>query len=88
MVTRETAIKTEKLFISDCQLAGLTFSKVLLFGSVAKGTAHDWSDIDLLLVSGQFTDNVFENLKLYAKITGKNSRSSPEPKFHNRVAGY
>ena len=29
------------------------------------------SDIDLLLISDQFTDNVFENLKLYSKINIK-----------------
>lgn len=49
MVTRETAIKTAKSFISDCQLNGLNFYKVLLFGSVAKVLTHEWSDIDLLL---------------------------------------
>jgi hypothetical protein len=29
---------------------------------------HEWSDIDLLLISDQFNDNVFDNLKLYSKI--------------------
>ncbi len=71
MVTRETAIKTAKAFINDCVHSGLSFNKVLLFGSVAKNTAHEWSDIDLLLISDQFGDNVFENLKLYSKINLK-----------------
>ncbi len=68
MVTRETAINTAKSFISDCQLNGLNFHKVLLFGSAAKGLTHEWSDIDLLLISDQFGDNVFDNLKLYSRI--------------------
>ena len=71
MVTRETAIKTAKSFVYDCQLKGLTFYKVLMFGSFAKNMEHEWSDIDLLLVSDQFGDNVFENLKLYSKINIK-----------------
>lgn len=71
MVTREIAIKTAKSFISDCQLIGLTFHKVLLFGSAAKGSTHEWSDIDLLLVSDQFGDNIFDNLKLYSRINIK-----------------
>lgn len=71
MVTRESAINTAKLFVNDCQANGLTFNKVLLFGSVAKNMTHEWSDIDLLLVSDQFSDNVFENLKLYSKINIK-----------------
>lgn len=71
MVTRESAINTARLFIKDCQSNGLTFHKVYLFGSAAKNTAHEWSDIDLLLISDQFSDNVFENLKLYSKINIK-----------------
>jgi predicted nucleotidyltransferase len=76
MVTRETAINTAKSFINDCQLNGLTFHKVILFGSAAKGLTHEcltheWSDIDLLLISDQFGDNIFDNLKLYSKINIK-----------------
>ncbi len=71
MVTREAAITTAKLFISECQSKGLSFYKVLLFGSFAKNQMHEWSDIDLLLVSDQFNNNVFENLKLYSKINIK-----------------
>lgn len=71
MVTRETAIKTAKSFIDECRQNGLTFHQVWLFGSAVKNTAHEWSDIDLLLVSDQFNENVFDNLKLYSRINIK-----------------
>jgi predicted nucleotidyltransferase len=71
MVTREIAINTAKSFVRDCKMAGLTFYKVIIFGSVANNKLHEWSDIDLLLISDQFGDNVFENLKLYSKINIK-----------------
>jgi len=71
MANRETAINTAKLFVKDCRAAGLSFYKVLLFGSGAKGNMHKDSDIDLLLVSDKFGDNIFENLKLYSKINIK-----------------
>jgi len=71
MVTREIAIDTAKSFISDCKTSGLTFYKVFIFGSVVKGNIHEWSDIDLLMVSDQFNDNIFDNLKLYSKINIK-----------------
>ena len=71
MVTREIAINTAKSFVRDCKSNGLIFYKVFLFGSMAKGNMHEWSDIDLLLVSDQFNDNVFDNLKLYSKINIK-----------------
>lgn len=84
MVTRESAIKTAKLFINDCQSNGLTFQKVLLFGSAAKNMTHEWSDIDLLLISDQFNDNVFDNLKLYSKINLK----YPEIETHPYPSNY
>jgi predicted nucleotidyltransferase len=68
MVTRKSAIETAESFIDECVRSGLTFRKVLMFGSVVKGTMHDWSDIDLLLISDDFTDNIFRNLSLYSKI--------------------
>ena len=52
----------------DCSTDGLLFDKVLLFGSYATGTAHEGSDIDLLLVSKFFSDDVFANFRLYSKI--------------------
>lgn len=71
MVTRESALNTARLFITDCQSNGLTFHKVFLFGSAAKEMTHEWSDIDLLLISDQFSDNIFDNLKLYSKVNIK-----------------
>jgi len=71
MVTREATIKIAKSFVRDCKLTGFTFHKVLIFGPVAKDELHEWSDVDLLLISDQFGDNVFENLKLYSKINIK-----------------
>jgi len=68
---KEFAINTARQFVSDCEATGLHFDKVYLFGSHAHGNAHEWSDIDLLLVSNQFTLDVFENLKLYSKINIK-----------------
>lgn len=71
MLTKDSAIETAKLFVNDCRASGLIFHKVLLFGSAAKNTTHEWSDIDLLLISDQFSDNIFENIKLYAKVNIK-----------------
>ena len=64
MVDQPTAIKTVKDFISECQATGLFFDKVFLFGSFANGNTHEGSDIDSLMVSKQFSENIFENLKL------------------------
>lgn len=71
MVTRKTAINTAKSFVKDCKLEGISFYKVILFGSLAKNNPHQWSDIDLLLISDLFGENVFDNLKMYSKINIK-----------------
>jgi predicted nucleotidyltransferase len=68
MVTQQAAISMAQDFVKECQAIGLNFKKVLLFGSYAKGTIHEGSDIDLLLVSDGFTDNVFDNLRQYAQV--------------------
>ncbi len=68
MLDKKVAIKTAHSFVEDCRKEGLNFHKVLIFGSVATNKAHEWSDIDLLLVSDQFNENLFDNIKLYSKI--------------------
>ena len=68
MVARNNAISRAKSFIEECTKSGINFKKVLLFGSYADNKAHKWSDIDLLMISDQFTDNIFDNLDLFSKI--------------------
>ncbi len=67
MVSKETAINIARSFVNECRLNGLNFYKVLLFGSFAKGDIHESSDIDLLVISDQFTDNIFDNIRMFAK---------------------
>jgi len=64
MFTRQAIIKAVKEFVESANMNGLFFEKILLFGSYAKGTPHEYSDIDLAVFSPQFTDNPFENIKL------------------------
>ena len=41
----------------------LRVNAVFLFGSNAKGTTHAWSDIDLAIVSPDFSGDSFEDTK-------------------------
>lgn len=67
MVTRQAAINMAKDFVQECKQNGLPLADAFLFGSVVKGTQHESSDIDIVLVSERFTDNIFENLRLFLK---------------------
>ncbi len=68
MVTKQIAIETARAFVQECKAQGLPIDRAFLFGSYVNGIPHEGSDIDLLLVSKIFTDNIFTNLKTYAKI--------------------
>lgn len=71
MVTREIAIKQATDFILDCYKNGISIEKAFLFGSVAKNQQRDFSDIDIALVSKDFTRNFVFNNRLTSKINIK-----------------
>lgn len=48
-----------KLFISLLENNNIHIKKAILFGSYAKGTFNEWSDIDIALVSDNFQGNRF-----------------------------
>jgi len=74
------AIASSKQFASVVRSDIDSKALVLLFGSCAKGTTHDRSDIDIAVVSEAFGNNLPEN---YAKLTliayGINAAIEPHP---------
>ena len=79
MVNREYAIKTVKAFIEACAQSNIVFNKVLIFGSVAAGTTHQNSDIDVALVSDQFTGYPFADWHLLSPINIRFPDIEPHP---------
>ena len=59
----------------------IPLKRAIVFGSQAKGTAHQWSDIDICLISTKFKDafSVWSYLALKAAEAG--GRIEPHP-FH------
>jgi len=55
MFTQETLINYISDYVKACNGIGIYFNKVILFGSYAKNKANQWSDIDLALISDNFT---------------------------------
>lgn len=43
-----------RLYLDTVQLLGIPVTRAVLFGSRARGTAGEWSDIDLVVVSPVF----------------------------------
>jgi predicted nucleotidyltransferase len=53
----DTLIEKIKLFVKELEKEKLTISKVFLFGSYARNQQNEWSDIDIAVVSDDFTGN-------------------------------
>ncbi|MDR2232914.1 MAG: nucleotidyltransferase domain-containing protein [Tannerella sp.] len=55
MLTQNVVIETVKNYAFEVESMGVHLHKVILYGSFAKGTQHEWSDIDVALVADNFT---------------------------------
>jgi|SRR3989338_716204 len=55
------AKKIAKKYAAVLKKAHFPFRAIYLFGSFAKGKSHQWSDIDLAVVSSRFEKNCDKN---------------------------
>jgi len=84
-MAKQTRIKkseTEKIykFVRLLKQQGISVSKVIIFGSYAKGNANPDSDIDIAIVSSQFGQDIVEEMMLLRKIALKvDSHIEPVP---------
>ncbi len=71
-VLKPSIIKLVQDYGKDIASRGISWDQLIIFGSQAKGTAHKSSDIDVCIVSDQFSDNRFDNRLLLAHNRGEN----------------
>lgn len=64
MADQTFAIEYANKFLRDCEKIKFPIDKALLFGSFAKQTQTNDSDIDIALFSTKFTDNPIENVDM------------------------
>ena len=55
MLTQDAAIGIVRSYARDMEEFGVRLRAVFLYGSFAKGTQREWSDIDVALVADEFT---------------------------------
>jgi predicted nucleotidyltransferase len=79
MLTRNAAIKMVKNYAKELNQAGINLRKVIMFGSFAKGTQHEWSDIDVALVADNFSGVGFLDRQHFSKIGIKKTYLRNEP---------
>jgi len=65
MLTQNAAIEIVRNYAHDIESHGVNLRTVILYGSFAKGTQHEWSDIDVALVADEFTGFTFNDSDLF-----------------------
>jgi predicted nucleotidyltransferase len=61
--------KTVRAYLSALQQNNIPIKEAVLFGSYATGKNHEWSDIDIALVSDIFEGNRFDDKDKIRDIT-------------------
>ena len=80
MLTQNAAIETVRNFANEIKSCGVNLRNVILYGSFAKGTQHEWSDIDVALVADEFTGFTFNDSDLFPYVCIKNRISESKQK--------
>jgi len=68
MLTQDAVIDTVRNYAHQIEARGVRLRTVILYGSFAKGTQHEWSDIDVALVADEFTGISFDDKKSFPRI--------------------
>lgn len=53
-MVEQSIIKTVKIYLRAVEKEGIPVKAGVVFGSCATGQAHEWSDIDLVVISPHF----------------------------------
>lgn len=64
MYTREIGLKYAKQYLDSIRDKAVHIDRAILFGSYANDTAQEYSDVDIALISRDFSDNPIENKKM------------------------
>lgn len=73
-------------YLTELAELGFAPQKAILFGSMAKGNPHEYSDIDLAIWRKDFTDNYFLNIEKTASLKRKFKRIELHPFTENETA--
>ncbi|WP_347274298.1 nucleotidyltransferase domain-containing protein [Candidatus Kuenenia sp.] len=80
VVVSDEILEKLKRFLSMVSASGLHIERAILFGSYAKGNANKWSDIDIALISTDFTGiGFYDRKKVNPYMIKIDSRIEPHP---------
>ena len=82
MLTKDAVIETVRNYAHEIEERGVNLRTVILYGSFAKGTQHEWSDIDVALVADEFSGFYFDDADLFGYIPIRKPYERIEPKTY------
>ena len=83
MLDKDAAIGIVRDYTREIQSRGVNLRAAILYGSFAKGTQHEWSDIDVALVADEFTGFAFDDKDLFPYVGIKNPYTLIEAKTYS-----
>ncbi len=79
-VTTESTVELVKRYIKELENNNIPVQEVIIFGSYAKGTPKEESDIDIALISTVFTGDRYEDRRKLIPLRRKiDNRIEPMP---------
>ncbi len=79
-ITEDSIVEVLRKYIEELERNNIKISEAIIFGSHARGTAREESDIDIALVSVDFTGDRFEDCQRIIPLRRKiDSRIEPMP---------
>lgn len=79
-IAADSIIEIVKRYVAVLERNGIKIREAIVFGSFVKGTAKEWSDIDIALVSPDFTGDRFEDRRRIVPLRRKiDNRIEPLP---------
>ena len=82
-ISQRAAIRLVGNYAKEILVYGIDLKKVYLFGSYAKNSQRDWSDIDVALVSDNFSGFGFKDLDLLGNVSIQSEYIPIQTKFYN-----
>ena len=80
MAKRNDEVKKIVTYFLDEVRKKYSIDRAYLYGSFAKGTSNKWSDIDIAIISPDFSDDLFEErLNLMQLAASIDDRIEPKP---------
>lgn len=70
-ILSDTPVNLIKKYKKVLENAGIPVTKMIIFGSYAKGRAKPWSDVDVCVVSSVFGKDSHEELVRLMRLTSK-----------------